>query len=402
MNTDKEERKLKKVKISLMRNPQFAMWSGLMMIGKTRIDDNCPTAATNGRDEIYGRAFVKKLDEKELAFVILHECLHKAFRHLTTWSKLYKEHPMMANAACDYVINLMLYDMDKDGKVLKFPVVDGKRLGLLDEKYRGMNTKQVYDLLKQQLSDGGGGGDGDIPNQDEQFDDHDWDSAEELSDEDKKALEREVDQALRQGAMAARRIKGSGAGDMDRQLDDLLIPKVNWREQLRDYVKSICAGRDTSTWRRPNRRFLGSDIYMPTLISEKVGHLVIGIDTSGSIGRDELNEFLSEVKGIASEVNPDKVDLIYWDGEVAGHETYDAATVETIITSTKPRGGGGTSPSCVSKYLEDKSIKPECVIMLTDGYVGSDWGGNWECPVLWTIVGGNTATAPNGKTIHIN
>lgn len=396
MSTDKEERKLKKVKISLMRNPQFAMWSGLMMVGKTRIDDNCPTAATNGRDEIYGREFVKKLDEKELAFVILHECLHKAFRHLTTWTKLYKEHPMLANAACDYVINLMLHDMDKGEKVLKFPTLNGKRIGLIDEKYRGMNAKQVYDLLKQQMQEGG------TPDEDGQFDEHDWEGADGLTDDEKKALEREVDQALRQGAMAAQRIKGSGAGGLDRSIEELLTPKVNWREQLREYVKAICKGRDASSWRRPNRRFLGSDIYMPTLISEKVGHLVIGIDTSGSIGSQELNEFLSEVKGIASEVNPDKVDLLYWDGEVAGHETYDAATVETIISSTKPRGGGGTSPSCVSKYLEDKSIKPECVIMLTDGYVGSDWGGNWDCPVLWTIVGGNTAVAPNGKTIHIN
>ena len=51
---DKEERKLKKIKIGLMREPRFALWSGLMMIGKTSIDDNIPTAATNGRDDIYG------------------------------------------------------------------------------------------------------------------------------------------------------------------------------------------------------------------------------------------------------------------------------------------------------------------------------------------------------------
>ena len=86
---------------------------------------------------------------------------------------------------------------------------------------------------------------------------------------------------------------------------------------------------------------------------------------------------------------------------MAGHETYDAATVGSIVDSTKPKGGGGTSPSCVSEYLKDKGIKPECTIMLTDGYVGSDWGSDWESPVLWVVVGGNTATAPNGKTIHI-
>jgi predicted metal-dependent peptidase len=140
---------------------------------------------------------------------------------------------------------------------------------------------------------------------------------------------------------------------------------------------------------------------MPTLISERVGHLVIGIDTSGSIGGKELNDFLSEVKSIAEEVMPERVDLLYWDSEVAAHETYEATNVADIVTSTKPAGGGGTSPSCVTRYLKDNAIKPECTIMLTDGYVGSDWGGQWDCPVLWVIVNGNTAVAPVGQTIHV-
>ena len=75
---DKEERRLSKVKIAIMRNPKFALWSGLMTVGKTRVDENVSTACTNGRDEIYGRDFIKSLDDKELAFVVLHETLHKA------------------------------------------------------------------------------------------------------------------------------------------------------------------------------------------------------------------------------------------------------------------------------------------------------------------------------------
>lgn len=391
---DKEERKVKKVKISLMREPKFALWQGAMMIGKTSVEDDIPTAATNGRDEFYGREFVKDLTEKELAFVVLHECMHKIYRHLTTWKKLYDEDKYLANCACDFVINLELFDMDKEGRYIARPVKNGKPIGLLDEKYRGMNTKQVYDLLKQEQEENGGG----FGNN---FDEHDWDGAENMTDAEKKELYKEVEQAIRQGAMTHQKLNGNGAGGMSRELGELLEPKVNWREQLREYVKSICAGKDASSWRRVNRRYIGQDIYMPTLISERVGHIVIGIDTSGSIGGKELNDFLSEVKGVAEEVSPEKVDLLYWDSEVAGHETYDAATVGSIVDSTKPKGGGGTSPSCVSEYLKDKSIKPECTIMLTDGYVGSDWGSEWESPVLWVIVGGNSATAPNGKTIHI-
>lgn len=390
------ERKLAKVKIALMRNPKFAFWSGILMVGKTSIVDGLPTAATNGRDEMYGREFVEKLGEKELAFVILHEAMHKCYRHLTTWRKLWEEEPMLANAAMDYVINLELADLGKATGVLAFPVIDGKQLGLLDEKYRGMNTKQVFDLLKQQHggqggSSGEGGG----------LDDHDWEGAGDLSDEEKKVLEKEIDRAIRQGVLAEKRV-GTGAGSRSLELEDLLNPQVNWREVLREYVKSICSGKDASSWRKVNRRFLSSDTYMPTLVSEKVGHLVVAVDTSGSIGGRELSNFLSEVKAIADEVTPDKVDLLYWDCEVAGHEEYDSSTVGSIVDSTKPRGGGGTSPSCISAYLKDKGIKPECIIVLTDGYVGNDWGGEWDAPVLWTIAGNTNAVAPNGRTVHIN
>jgi len=390
---DKEERKLKKVKIALMRNPIFALYQGVMMVGKTSLRDDIPTACTNGRDEIYGRAFIKELDEKELAFVVMHECMHKVYRHLTTWKKLHEENALLTNAACDYVINLKLKDIDPDGKYMRMPMKNGKVVGLIDEKYRGMNTKQVFDAIKQEYGEGGGGGEG--------FDEHDWDGAKEMTDQEKEELHREIDRAIRQGQIAAKKA-GLGAGGLDRELGDLMEPKVDWREVLREFVKSICNAKDTSSWRRVNRRFIGSDIYLPTLVGERVGHIVIGIDTSGSIGVKELSDFLSEVKGIADEVRPERVDLLYWDSEVASHEEYDEYSVANIVSSTKPRGGGGTSPSCVTAYLKDKGIKPECVIMLTDGYVGDDWGGEWPCPVMWTIVGGNTNVAPNGKTIHID
>ena len=156
------ERKLKKVKISIMRNPKFALWQGVLMIGKTQVADDVASAQTNGRDEIYGRAFVDSLTESELAFVVLHEALHKALRHFSTWKKLSEENHLLCNAACDYVINLMLYDLDKQEQTLRMPRYKdgpkkGERLGLIDEKYRGMNTKQVFDLLKKEYEDGGGG-----------------------------------------------------------------------------------------------------------------------------------------------------------------------------------------------------------------------------------------------------
>jgi hypothetical protein len=194
---------------------------------------------------------------------------------------------------------------------------------------------------------------------------------------------------------------GSKAGGMSRELGDLLEPKIDWREELREFMKATCSNKDKSSWRRVNRRYIGNDIYMPTLIGEAVGRVVVGIDTSGSIGGAELNSFLSEVKCIADEVCPEKIDLLYWDAVVAAHEVYDRSNLSSMLGSTKPAGGGGTAPSCVTDWLTKERVVPECSIMLTDGCVGNDWGGEWPSPVLWCVLGNSNVEAPNGRTLHI-
>jgi len=344
------ERKLQRVKINLLRNPKVAVMSGILMVGRTFVDATLPTARTNGRDEWYGEKFIATLDERELAFVIMHEASHKMYRHLTTWKKLHDENHELANMACDYVINLMLRDLDPTEAFMAMPRnKDGKVMGLIDERFRGMNAKQVFDILKQeQEKRGKGQGQG----EGEGFDEHDWDGA------------------------------------------------VDWREQMREFVKSVCAGKDTSSWRRPNRRFIGSDIYLPTLVSERVNRLVVATDTSGSIGNAELNAAMAEFVGICDQVKPEHIDLLYWGSHVAGHETYDGADASNIVSSTRPIGGGGTSPSCITAYIKEKNLDADCVVVFTDGEVGTDWGGTWPCPVLWCVINGKQV-ATTGKTIHI-
>jgi predicted metal-dependent peptidase len=182
--------------------------------------------------------------------------------------------------------------------------------------------------------------------------------------------------------------------------DDLLQTKIDWREVLREFISTTCQGNDYSTWRRPNRRFISSGYYMPSGVSEQVGELVIAIDTSGSIGGRELAKFLGEVKGICDQVKPDVVRLLYWDTEVCADERYTGVEVEQIVDSTKPEGGGGTTVECVPAYMADGGIKPQAVIVLTDGYLGGSWG-QWACPVLWCIVGNANAVPDVGKYVHV-
>lgn len=398
------EQRLTKAVVDIMANPKYVALAGVLMVGKREVDDNIPTACTNGRDERYGRAFVESLNDAELRFLVLHECYHKLYKHLTTWRHLYDECAPLANLACDFVINLKITDDNKDG-FAKMPTKDGKAVGALDDKYRGMDSAQVYNLLKQEMKQGGGsGGEGSgsgsgsgtgIASGDG-LDAHDWEGAQDLTVEEKQALARDIDEAIRQGALIAGKL-GTGG---DRDFADLLETKIDWREALREFISTTCAGNDYSTWRRPNRRFVSSGYYMPSGVSEQVGELVIAIDTSGSIGGRELAAFLGEVKGICDQVHPECVRLLYWDTRVAADEKYVGTEVENITQSTKPAGGGGTMVECVPEYMTEHSIKPQAVVVLTDGYLGGSWG-TWTAPVLWCIQGNKHTTADCGKTIHI-
>lgn len=400
LDKDKEARRVKKAKISLIREPKFALWSGILMVGTTSVDDKTPSACTDGRNEYYGREFVKSLTDKELSFVVLHENLHKAFRHLFIWRSLWEQDAMLANMACDYVINLMLVKSDPNGQFIAMPMKDGKPHGLIDPKYDGMDAKQVFKLLKQDKENGEGlfGGDGECAGG-EGFDDHDWENAKELTEEQVQELEKEIDRALRQGQIAAKRA-GTGEGGQFRELMELLEPEVNWREVLRDYIKSIVHAKDASSWRRVNRRYIGSGTYMPTMVGESLERIAIGIDTSASIRDEEVAKFLAEVESIANEVHPQTVDLMYWDTSVASHEKYDGADVANIVSSTKVKGGGGTDPTCVPEFLAKENIKPECVVMLTDGEIWNNAWGEWDSPVLWVITN-KSIVSPVGQTINI-
>jgi len=375
------EQRVTKSHIAIMRSKEFCMFAGVLSVGKVIFTQDLPTAATNGRDVMYNPDFIKSLDDKELNYVVLHEALHKAYQHMHLWKKLWKENPQLANMAADYVVNYSIHEADEHSQIAKRP-----DSALFDLAYKGMTTKQIFEMLKK---------DNQYVKEQSGHDTHDWEGAEQLSDEEVKETAKQIDQALRQGEI----IRGKMQGNKNRSINELLEPKVNWREQLREFVNATCRNKDKTTWKRPHKRFLGQDIYMPSMIGESIGKVVVGIDTSGSIGDKELSEFLTEVVAICDDVAPSSIELLYWDTQVAGHETYNQGDYKALVQTTKPAGGGGTTVGCVNQYIKDKRIEPEAIIILTDGYVEDDWGGTWDYPTLWAVT--SRRTAPHGKTINI-
>ncbi len=386
------EQRITKARSAIMRNESFTAISPILMIGSWSVVDDMPTAATNGRDVLYGRKFVGECDDKLLRFVVLHEYYHVMLQHMTTWAKLDKEDAKLSNIAKDMVINLMLNEADPGGQFLTI-----WEHAYCDQQYKGLDTGEVYRRLKnqsqpqgQQMDDHQSGGEpGGEPG-----DEEGEGGMKPLTEAEAEAVVKAVDTALRQGALIAGKL-GHG---MARDVEALLEPVVPWQDVLRDWLKTTAKGEDMSTWRRAARRWLGQDMYMPSRYTESVERIVIGIDTSGSIGEEALRRALSEVASACETVSPQMVDVIYWDARVAAHEVYEGERVKDIANVTKPKGGGGTDVRAVFDYMDRRGIKPDAVIMFTDGY--TPWPKTLPCPVLWCI-STKGLRAPVGESLYV-
>ena len=389
-------RRFRKVKLALMRHHKFMFLSSIMMLGTTQLVDDIPTACTNGRDEKYSLDFIEELDDYELGYVIAHENVHKACRHLVVYVALSKLNPLIANIAMDAWINNGLNKLDSKGDIIRMPMRDGRPVGVLMPEYDGWSVIEIFrDLMKKAEEQGSSttlGGDG--------FDDHDWDGAEQMDTEELSELEQDIKTAISQGKALAKQA-GAGAGGSVFGFDEIITPKIKWSAILTNFMRQSFTNRDESSFRKPNRRFLYQDIVMATLISQGINELVVAPDASGSMYGEPTKVALGAIKELAQQLNINKIHVLYWDGEVGSHEEYDDTTFKDFVITTNVIGGGGTTPACIPKYLKEKGIDPQAVVVLTDGEIyGSDWG-QWEHPVIWCIVTNNNVTAPVGVTVKV-
>jgi predicted metal-dependent peptidase len=377
--------RIRKQHVKIMAHKKWCAYGPLVAAGKTTCDTDIPTAATNGIDKKYNPTFAASLTDEELRFVILHEATHVAYLHLDVWQDLWKQNPRLTNIAADHFVNLSLVDGDAGEGFITMPSV-----GVQPEpEYRGLSVKQIYNRLLEGGEDGGGGGGGGI-------DDHEWEDAQGRDAAEQGKLAEEVGRLLRQGEITRRSRSKDGSGNEHGVFGDLLNPKVDWRAVLRQFIQDLCAGKDESSWRKPNRRYLANDVYMPSLQGVTMGPLVIGFDTSGScFGSDYMTRFVSEITTIIEQVQPSKVTVVYWDTQVVGHQDFENG--QFAVANLKPKGGGGTRGDVLFKWIRANRLKPQAIVQFTDGDF-SQWGSS-DIPTLWCIAG--DAKAPWGTTINI-
>ena len=395
-----EEQRIKKGHIALMKHPETALWGGVMMMGSTEVVDEAITAYTDGINKKYGRAFLTAIcpTQPEVNGLILHENLHIGLRHHLHGADMFREDGDKANKAADYVVNDMITEISK-----KYPeLVQLPKGGLYDPQYHNMSMREVYKLLKSKKGGGGGGGKPDKEGEkgsgsgggEYEFDKHDFGKP--MTQEEAKEMDGKIDRAIREGALLAGRL----GIDLPRSISDMLNPVIDWKKELAEFVTSSCKGKDEYTWRKFNRRLISNDIYLPTVENETIGEVVVAIDTSGSIGQEQLNAFASELVSICEAVSPDAVRVLWWDTKVHGEQLF-TDNYDQIGSMLKPLGGGGTRVSSVAEYINKKKINAECVLVFTDGYLESDVVWNISAPTLWMITENKNWTPPTGKKVFM-
>ena len=390
--------------LDIMKEVKFAMLSGVTCIGEVIIS-HIPTAATDGRDCLYGDEFMQKQNRKQVRFVVIHENYHKALRHCVEWQDLRIKYPRECAMAMDYSINQLIFECDPSRAFVEEPA--GIKI-LLDAKYAGMGWLEILkDLLKNppppppqkpQQGDGEGeGGAGGYGEEGEPMDEH-MDGTEAMSPEEQKEIENQIDSALRQGKILQDKLAGSSNNNS--LLDGTIQERnTNWKQYLREFIETVCQGDDMSRFCPMNRRLQASGFLMPTHFTESTGHIIIAADTSGSM-YSVMPIILGEIAQICKMARPEGVTLLWWDTRVAGVQEFAPEQYDDIGTQLSPKGGGGTTPGCVVKYVKEKKLDAKCVIWITDGYLDGS-ATDTGFPSLWAVLDNRNFKPTCGKAVHL-
>ena len=363
----------------LLRHPFFGNMA--TRLGIQECDEWCPTAATDGRNLYYNTKFFSKLSSREIEFVIAHEILHCVFDHI---GRTEQRDRQIYNVACDYIVNNTLVRDNIGEKPKDIPIFQ-------DFKYEGWSSEKVYDeiykkydekqlqklgqLLDEHLDWGDDNGQG--PSKDDK--DKGKQKKPAFSKEELRKIRDEIKDSILQSAQAA------GAGNLPKEVERIVQsmtnPKMNWREILQTQIQSTI--KSDYSFMRPSRKGWHSGVVLPGSQFEQTIDIAVAIDASGSISEKQLTVFLSEIKSIMDQYKDYKIKVWTFDTEVYNEQDYGPNDGD--ISQYSITGGGGTDFMCNWEYMKANDIVPKRLIMFTDGYTYDSWGDPKYCDTVFVI-----------------
>lgn len=360
-------------KMELLR--KFPFYGDIVMRLEIIEDTTIPTACTDGKCIRYNPDFFATMVPSEYCFVLMHEVMHALLHHPT---RVGNRDPQLWNVACDFIVNEMLRKLTNSFKfkdvnitqpahalVLPYYVLNQHSVETLyDELYnQHKNRDKGKDHITFTYKSYGSNSRGlvlKLPS--------DMIFRKEMSDSEKQEIESAIRKLLMESG-----VKNIGSGTGDAWIpDELLVrkesKKLPWKVLLREYLED--GEYDEYSYFTPERKYIHMDLILPGPGERtgELGEIWAFIDDSGSITPDEMGEFLTQLYRILKEFSG-TMHVAFWNTVVDA--TYRNIQNYKDIDYIKPKGSGGTDINCVYDYIEKNNIRPEVMLILTDGYYGA-------------------------------
>ena len=174
------------------------------------------------------------------------------------------------------------------------------------------------------------------------------------------AEEQDWDEAMHQ-ALSLAKAQGRAPGEIEEAVRGAHASTLDWRSLLRRFMTD--AAKSDYSWSVPNRRFIDSGLYLPSIRSEGMDAIAVIVDTSGSVDTEALAAFWSEVREVAHEIRPERVIVLQVDAQVQDAAEYapDDLPDEIVV-----KGRGGTDFRPGFEWLDEHDVRPAVCLYFTD------------------------------------
>ena len=330
---------------------------GLFLIGLNKVfRKDVPTAGVSpkgiGIQLSINAEFFMNLPDKHQIGLLKHELLHVSFGHMVMKDRF--ENFKLFNIAADIEINQYIdSDYLPEGgltletfKDLKLPTRAGTKVyyDLLDEACKGGNCEALNNVLQQM--------DGDSP-----YDHKTWKEFDDLSEADKKLVEKQIEHQLKQTAEQTEKRRGIIPGelaDLIHRLTHIEPPSFDWKGYLKRFIGNSSISYTKKLRRKYNKRYAAN----PGIKIKFKNHILVGVDTSGSVSNDELKEFMNEL--VHMHKTGHKITVAQCDTQINSIEDFNPKKDWEV------KGRGGTEFQPVIDHYNEVG-KYTALIYLTDG-----------------------------------
>jgi len=360
-----------------------------------RVVDANITACTNGHVVAYSEAFLAKQTTEQIYGLVMHESMHVVLMHM--WFRGDRD-PALWNYANDAIINKLIRDKGvSSGVAIDLPA-GGVELKWVTED---MTSDEVYDRLRKNPPPPQGGkgkgepGDGEPGDGEGNPAAGGFDGQGDIEDAPDEGRLLDMQAAIQAAAKMVRDC-GQGSALIDRVLGGLKPPKVRWQDALRNMLTE--SARADYSFSRPSRRFMSSGLYLPSLNTPAMGGLLVGFDTSGSMGPEQCDQMASEIRAIAEDLQPAFIEVVYCDYSVTHVEMFE----RDDMLALHPKGGGGTRFQPVFEHATKSGHHYAGMVFLTDMEGNLDECVEPDYPVLWANIGYRDYDAPFGDVVKVD